>query len=112
MISGFGRYVGKGPENDQAVDWVRRNCKKHFVKGNWDDGMAEIIKKECGRKDDFYWKQLGEERIKWLDNLPLEDEVLIGGWWFRLLHGRPVDRLYQAYDGLGYACNGFQVQSF
>jgi len=103
----LGDAVGKGPENDQAVDWVRRNCK-HFVKGNWDDGICRNYKERMWPKDDFYWKQLGEERIKWLDNLPLEDEVLIGGWWFRLLHGRPVDRLYQAYDDWDTLAMGFK----
>lgn len=86
----LGDAVGKGPENDQAVDWVRSHCK-HFVKGNWDDFICNCYR--TGEYPDiaFYWRQLGEERIKWLESLPFEDEVLISGQWFRLVHGRPTE---------------------
>lgn len=93
----LGDAVGKGPESDQAVDWVRSHCR-HFVKGNWDDGICRDFTEKKWPGNEFHCKQLGEERVKWLESLPLEDEVLIGGVWFRLIHGRPVDRLYQAYD--------------
>ena len=104
----LGDAVGKGPENAQAVDWVRTHSK-HFVKGNWDDGICRDYKERQWPDSEFFWKQLGEERIKWLEGLPLEDEVLIGGWWFRLIHGRPVDRLYQAYDDWDERRIGFSV---
>ena len=103
----LGDAVGKGPENAQAVDWVRTHSK-HFVKGNWDDGICRDYKERQWPDSEFFWKQLGEERIKWLEGLSLEDEVLIGGWWFRLIHGRPVDRLYQAYDDWDELAMGFQ----
>ncbi len=102
----LGDAVGKGPGNDQAVDWVRTHCT-HFVKGNWDDGICQTYKEGSWPENKFYWEQLGEARMRWLDSLPLEDEVLIGGWWFRLLHGRPVDRLYQAYDDWDTMAMGF-----
>ena len=34
----------------------------------------------------------------WLRSLPYEDEILISGLRIRLIHGRPVDQLYQGYD--------------
>ena len=31
----LGDAVGKGPESDKTVDWVRAHCN-HFLSGNWD----------------------------------------------------------------------------
>ena len=103
----LGDAVGKGPENDKAVDWIRANCR-HFVKGNWDDGICRSFHSKAFPNDRFYWEQLGGERIAWLESLPLEDEVLISGQWLRLIHGRPVDRLYQAYDSWEELAQGFK----
>ena len=35
----LGDAVGKGPESDKTLDWVRSHCS-HFIKGNWDDGCV------------------------------------------------------------------------
>lgn len=103
----LGDAVGKGPENDQSVDWVRNHCN-HFIKGNWDDYVCNTFQTGENPENTFYCEQLGEERIKWLNSLPFEDEVLISGLWFRLVHGRPTDRLYQAYDDFDILEQGFQ----
>lgn len=89
----LGDAVGKGPQNDQTCDWVRRNCQ-YFIGGNWDYGMSDpkITKKE------FYCKQLGQERIEWLQNLPMEQELLMSGILFRVFHGRPAVNIIQGYD--------------
>lgn len=107
----LGDAVGKGPENDKAVDWVRANCK-HWVKGNWDAGVCENYRTRQWPDIDFYWQQIGEERVEWLESLPFEDEVLISGMWFRLVHGRPTDRLYQAYDSWEELMQGFKSKVF
>ena len=107
----LGDAVGKGPENDQAVDWVRNNCK-HWVKGNWDDFVCLQSRVKEYADMEFYWSQLGEERLAWLDSLPFEDEVLISGQWFRLVHGRPTDRLYFAYDDMEAIKEGFKSKVF
>lgn len=86
----LGDAVGKGPDNAQTCDWVRAHCK-HFVGGNWDYGIGG---KEYPA-DHYYWNQLGEERMHWLNSLPLEDELTISGRRFRLFHGRPVTDLLQ-----------------
>ncbi|MCQ2496549.1 MAG: metallophosphatase family protein [Lachnospiraceae bacterium] len=106
-----GDAVGKGPENDKAVDWVRANCK-HYVKGNWDDGMCKNYRTREYPDMDFFWKQLGEERIVWLESLPFEGELLVSGLWFRIVHGRPSDRLYQAYDSWEELNQGFKSKVF
>ena len=46
----------------------------------------------------WYVKQIGEERLDWLDSLPLEDELEISGIRFRLVHGRFLDPLYLSFD--------------
>lgn len=89
----LGDAVGKGPESDKTVDWVREHCA-HFIGGNWDYGIANAE----FPGDDFYYNQLGEERLSWLRQLPMEAELLVSGMHFRLFHGRPVTPLFQGSD--------------
>lgn len=89
----LGDAVGKGPSNAETCDWVRANCTL-CVGGNWDYGIG-------GREfpaDDYFWNQLGEERMAWLNSLPREAERTISGVRFRLFHGRPVTELMVAQD--------------
>ncbi|MBO4637014.1 MAG: metallophosphoesterase [Clostridiales bacterium] len=104
----LGDAVGKGPENDQTLDWVRDHCD-HFLAGNWDLLIAEWSH-DCppGHEDNsFYWDQLGKERIDWIESLPTEAEILISGIDFRLLHGRPVDINYHPYLSMDEFRPGF-----
>ena len=48
--------------------------------------------------NDFYIRQIGQERLDWLNSLPLEDELEISGFRFRLVHGRFLDPLYLSFD--------------
>lgn len=98
----LGDAVGKGPESHLALDWVRKNCDV-VIRGNWDDGM--ILNQFPN--DQYYCNQLGEERLKYISTLPFEAEVLISGLWFRLVHGRPTDRLYLSYDSMEDLEKGF-----
>lgn len=84
----LGDAVGKGPQSRETCDWVRANCSR-FVGGNWDYGIGG---KEFA-EDGYFWDQLGEERMKWLRELPQETELLMSGTHFRLFHGRPVTPL-------------------
>jgi len=81
----LGDCVGKGPQSYKTLDWARENCQV-ILGGNWDYGI--------GRKhfpaDDFYWDQLGPERMAFLLSLPRQHEFTFGGMKFRLIHGRPV----------------------
>lgn len=88
----LGDAVGKGPENDKTCDWAREHCR-HWLAGNWDRKLSRDRKKYP-----FYTEQIGPERFDWLDSLPLEDELEISGFRFRLVHGRYLDPLYQSYD--------------
>ena len=84
----LGDAVGKGPDSDKTCDWVRASCTT-VIGGNWDYGIG-------GKEfpdDEFFWRQLGEERMRWLNGLPREGELLLSGVRFHLFHGRPVSPL-------------------
>ncbi len=84
----LGDAVGKGPSNAETCDWVRQRCH-HFIGGNWDYGIG-------GREyagDQYYYDQLGEERMQWLNSLSREAELWLSGIRFRLFHGRPLEPL-------------------
>lgn len=95
----LGDAIGKGPENDKTLDWVRNNCHR-FLAGNWDIGLSKSFDTREFSKDKFYWEQIGKERFDWINTLPLEDSVWISGYHFRLIHGRPVDQLYFDFDSM------------
>ena len=103
----LGDAVGKGPENDKTCDWVRSHCS-HCVGGNWDYGLSRSRRERLIPGDEFYWNQIGEERFRWLESLPREASVWISGIHFRLIHGRPVDRLYMGADEEEVFCQGMQ----
>lgn len=88
----LGDAVGKGPESDKTCDWVRKHCR-HWIAGNWDRGLSMYPE-----YNEFYNRQVGPERREWLDSLPLEDELEISGFRFRLVHGRFLDPLYLSFD--------------
>ena len=88
----LGDAIGKGPESDKTCDWVRHHCAR-CVAGNWDRALS---RERASRL--FYANQIGDERFDWLDSLPLEEELTLSGFRFRLVHGRFLDPLYQSWD--------------
>ncbi len=102
----LGDAVGKGPSNAETCDWVRANCTL-CVGGNWDYGIG-------GQEfpaDDYFWNQLGPERMAWLNGLPREAERTISGVRFRLFHGRPVTELMVAQDPKEKLSTAFRTES-
>lgn len=87
----LGDAVGKGPQNAQTCDWVRANCAR-AVGGNWDYGIG----RSQFAADNYFWDQLGPERMAFLASLPEEMEAWISGVRFRFFHGRPVSPLLLA----------------
>ncbi|MBE5801768.1 MAG: hypothetical protein E7319_05705 [Clostridiales bacterium] len=81
----LGDVVGKGPSNAQTFDWAMRRCDL-IIGGNWDFGVGY----QQFPNDQFYWEQLGENRLKVLRELPQESELMLSGRRVRLMHGRPV----------------------
>ncbi|MCR5500573.1 MAG: metallophosphoesterase [Acetatifactor sp.] len=42
----LGDAVGKGPESDKTIDWVREHCN-HWIAGNWDRILSEVPEKNA-----------------------------------------------------------------
>ena len=81
----LGDVVGKGPSNDFTFDWAFSHCDL-ILGGNWDYGVGY----QEFPNDQYYWEQLGEERLNALRELPREHEITVSGRRIRLFHGRPV----------------------
>ena len=81
----LGDIVGKGPSSAETFDWAYRRCQV-IVQGNWDYGIGEKL----FPNDQFYYDQLGEERMRKLRELPREFSFTMSGRKIRLIHGRPV----------------------
>ena len=81
----LGDIVGKGPCSAETFDWAFRRCQV-IVQGNWDYGIGEML----FPNDQFYYDQLGPERMRKLRELPREHRLWLSGRNIRLIHGRPV----------------------
>ena len=81
----LGDVVGKGPSSDRTFDWAVAQCEL-ILRGNWDEGIG----KKLFPKDEFYYRQLGEARMRSLTAFPLEHACLVSGRRMRLFHGRPT----------------------
>ena len=81
----LGDIVGKGPSSAETFDWAFRHCQV-IVQGNWDYGIGEKL----FPNDQFYYDQLGPDRMQKLRSLPREFSFSLSGRRIRLIHGRPV----------------------
>lgn len=81
----LGDVVGKGPSNRETFDWAMSRSDL-VIGGNWDYGVGH----KMFPNDQYYWEQLGEERLRTLRSLPRESELMLSGRRVRLMHGRPV----------------------
>lgn len=81
----LGDMVGKGPSSHLTFDWAMAHCQV-VIGGNWDYGVGE----KRFPMDEYYWRQLGEERLAALRALPREHRLTLSGRRVRLIHGRPV----------------------
>ncbi|GIQ68276.1 metallophosphoesterase [Xylanibacillus composti] len=81
----LGDLVGKGPQPELAVDRIRELCDI-VVRGNWDESIG--LQKE---RPHAIWQQarLGEERMRYLRELPFSFDFLMSGRRIRLLHASP-----------------------
>lgn len=100
----LGDIVGKGPSSDYTFDWAMRSCSL-VLRGNWDEGIGM----RQFPRDEFYYRQLGENRMSRLRELPLEAELFLSGRKIRLFHGRPVmQRLLSIQDDDGLLATFFE----
>lgn len=88
----LGDIVGKGPNSAETFDWAMANCQV-ILRGNWDEGIAG---QHFCKNDQFYYRQLGQERMRQLGELPLEHHFVLSGKRIRLIHGRPIMKELQS----------------
>ena len=81
----LGDVVGKGPNSPETMDWALARCQV-LLRGNWDEGIGA----RQFPRDEFYYRQLGDARMRKLLEFPLEHHFLCPGRKIRLLHGRPL----------------------
>lgn len=81
----LGDLVGKGPLSDKTFDWAVANCEL-ILRGNWDEGIG----RKLFPRDEFYYRQLGPQRMNRLKGFPLEYVCYVSGKKMRLMHGRPI----------------------
>ncbi|MFC5451755.1 metallophosphoesterase family protein [Paenibacillus aestuarii] len=78
----LGDLVGKGPGSAEAVDCIRGVCET-VVQGNWDLGITYAQDQPAGL---WHQRQLGEERLAYLAQLPFSVDVRMSGKLLRLFH--------------------------
>ncbi len=88
----LGDLAGKGPGSPEAVDMIRDACET-VIKGNWDLMLYEMEHEMAS----WYQKQLGRERLDYLNSLPLYLEFYMSGRLVRLFHASPFDLFYRTY---------------
>lgn len=81
----LGDVVGKGPSSADTFDWAVSRCEL-ILQGNWDEGIGG----KHFPRDEFYYRQLGEKRLRMLLEFPKEYRGNISGRKMRLFHGRPT----------------------
>lgn len=81
----LGDLVIKCFNPDLVVDLVKEKCEV-IVKGNCDD----IVVNNCTIPIQFWTREkLGEDRLKFLDSLPISYEFYMSGYLVRLFHASP-----------------------
>ncbi|MGG1551440.1 metallophosphoesterase family protein [Paenibacillus ferrarius] len=82
----LGDLVGKGPDSAAVVDLLQTVCET-VVQGNWDLGITLPQDKPAGQ---WQQKQLGAERLRYLQELPFSVDFSLSGKRFRLFHASAV----------------------
>lgn len=101
----LGDSVAKCANPDLVIDTLRKNCEI-ILKGNCDEIMASDYAKTRG-----FWttKKIGEDRCKFLENLPVYHEFYMSGYLIRLFHASPfgLEHIYNpmfSNTDTNYAC--------
>ncbi|MEW4371562.1 metallophosphoesterase family protein [Paenibacillus kandeliae] len=102
----LGDIVGKGPDSVSITDSVRERCEV-VLRGNWE----ELIVRMSNNDELFGWhhRRLGEERLAFLDSLPLRYDFTLSGRLISLVHASPesVFQRVQPWDDLESRMNMF-----
>lgn len=78
----LGDLVGKGPDSADVVDRIRETCET-VIQGNWDLGITYTQDSEIGL---WQQRQLGAQRLAYLEQLPFSVDLPLSGKLLRLFH--------------------------
>ena len=90
----LGDLVLKGSSPCEVVDIIKNRCEV-VIKGNCDDGA--VNPKESKHKQ-WHHNILGEERLTYLEGLPMYKDVWISGSFVRMFHATKNDFNYRIFD--------------
>lgn len=96
VIVNLGDMVGKGGNSDVAIDLCREQCVVN-VRGNWDDFV--LRPEDEGLWTQFVRRQVGEERLQWLQALPDVYNFWLSGLPVRLFHASQIGIYHRIYAG-------------
>lgn len=81
----LGDLAGKGPDSAEAVDVIRESCER-VIRGNWDEFLGNPTDNETLR---WHQRQLGGERLRYMQELPFSTELRMSGRLVRFVHASP-----------------------
>jgi protein phosphatase len=90
----LGDLAGKGPDGAEAVDLIQQHCDV-VVKGNWDWFLTEKSTEVL----EWHQKQLGQDRLDYMRDLPIYHEFYMSGKLIRLCHASPHDLFHRTHIG-------------
>lgn len=90
----LGDLAGKGPDGARVVDICRERCEV-TVRGNWDEALS--------LPNDAPWAawhraHLGEDRCRWLGELPFAHDLVLSGRKIRLVHASPQGTFHRVHQ--------------
>lgn len=94
-ICNLGDIVGKGGNSDRAIDICREYCTVN-LRGNWDDFVTRP--EDEGLWTQFVRRQVGEERLRWLQTLPGTYDFWLSGLPVRLYHASQIGIYHRIYS--------------
>jgi protein phosphatase len=81
----LGDLVGKGPQSSMAIQLVQNYCES-VIRGNWDDFFPKPQESETIR---WHQRQLTNDQMNYLKDLPFSIEFMMSGKLIRLFHASP-----------------------
>ena len=97
-ISCLGDIVIKGSSPCEVLDLIKDKCEV-VIKGNCDNYAVNPEYYPAHIKHyQWYHNILGEERIKYLENLPMYKDMYISGSRVRMFHATKNDLDYRIFD--------------
>lgn len=83
----LGDLVLKGSSPCEVVDTIKEKCEI-VLKGNCDEGA---VNPQGIKGKEWYTNCLGKERLEYLDNLPMYQDIYMSGSYIRMFHATKND---------------------